>query len=320
MTIPEHFKKILSENQILIVLLALMAGLIFPSFFQPLNRFSTHLLILVFFTSSLRLSLHETMEYAKDWRLLLISTVFMLVVMPLALYYPFSFISREWAIALLIIGAMPTGVTIALIADFFGGKTVLALLITTATSLLAPLTIPLIFALTVGQSVPIPLLPMFLSLVMTIILPFVLAMLTKRAAPKFMTRHDNAWRLISVIAFGLLIAGIVADTAGDTILSFSPRDAAILTLVILWLGVLTWLSYKLVWWRAVNERITVALCMVYLNNTLALFIGNRFFSHQGVMPKLLLLLLMVNVLLPPIKWAAAHLNNATHPINTNPFT
>lgn len=319
MSVGQHLKKLITENQIMVVLLALILGLVFPSQLRWLNAYSTQLLISVFFFSSLRLTFGEIVGYAKDWKMLLVANAFMLVVIPLALYYPFLPFSREWAIALLILGAMPTGMTIALVADFFGGKTSLALLITTTTSLLAPLMIPLVFQIAVGQAIPIPVFQMFWSLFLTIVIPFILAMLVKRAVPKFVNKYDSIWRQLSVIAFGVLIAGIVADTGGNTFISVTGKDVLILALSMIWLGIITAAAYELLPWRTPSERITVALCLIYLNNTLALFIGDRFFKNAGVVPKLLLLLLVVNILLPPLKLAASKLTHPHIP-NKNPLT
>jgi len=186
-----NIKRLLTENQILVILLGIILGLVFPQRLQVLNTFSTQLLILVFFFSSLRLSLGEVLAYAKDWRMLVVTSLYMLVIMPFALWLPTSFLSSEWSVALLILGAMPTGMTIALMAEFFGGKTSLALVITTVTSLLAPFTIPLVTKVAVGQSVDIDVLRMFWSLFLTIVAPFMLAMLVKRAAPKQVQKFDG---------------------------------------------------------------------------------------------------------------------------------
>lgn len=319
MPLGARLKKILFENQILVVLFALIAGMLFPEPLKPLNTYSTQLLILVFFFSSLRLSLHELLTYARDWKMLTMATAFMLLVLPFALYYPFLVFSPDWALALLILGAMPTGMTIALVAEFFGGKTSLALLITTSTSLLAPFTIPLVFKIAVGQAVPIPILQMTWSLMLTIIAPFVFAMLVKRAMPNVIAKYDGWWRNLSVACFGILIAGIVAGTSGDTLIAVSAKDVLLIGLAMLWLGLLTVASYEMLPWRKPGERITVALCMIYLNNTLALFVGDKFFKEANVVPKLLLLLLVVNVLLPPIKLAASKLTHPATP-NANPLT
>lgn len=304
-----------------VVFLALIVGLLFPDQLKFLGAYSTHLLITVFFTSSLRLNTKELIGYAKDWRMLLISNLFMLVILPFALYFPALAFSQEWALALLILGAMPTGMTIALVADFFGGKTSLALVITATTSLLAPLTIPIIFKIAVDRVVPIPVLEMFWSLFLTIVIPFVLATLVKQAVPKKVKKYDNLIRTISVACFGILIAGIVADSSNETLISLSVRDILIVIISMIWLGVLIWASYFLVRWRPPADRITIALCMVYLNNTLALFIGSKFFKEYQVVPKLLLLLLVVNALLPPLKWAASHVTHINDDkLNKNPMT
>lgn len=307
-----QLRHVLFENQIMIVFLALILGLVVPEPFKPLNAYSTQLLIIVFFASSLRLSWQEIRRYVHDWRLIGLAVFFMLIVLPLALFAPLGTLGRftgsqdleTWALALLILGAMPTGMTIALIADFMGGVTSLALVITAATSLLAPLTVPIVFKIAIGRIVPIPILSMFWSLCLTIVIPFVLAMISKRAAPRFVTRYGEVFRVISVLAFGALIAGIVSDTSGDTLLHWTQNDLLIAIGSILWLGALTWVVYAIPKHHRLNERITLALSMVYLNNTLSLFIADRFFHDTNVMPKLLLLLIAVNALLPPIKWEA----------------
>lgn len=300
----KNVKRLLTENQLIVVLLGIILGLVFPGQLQVLNTFSTQLLILVFFFSSLRLSLNEVLSYAKDWRMLAITSLYMLVILPFALWFPTSFLSVEWSVALLILGAMPTGMTIALMAEFFGGKTSLALVITTVTSLLAPFTIPLVTKIAVGQSVDIDMLRMFWSLFLTIVAPFVLAMLVKRAVPKQVKKLDSVWRNLSVAAFGILITGIVASTQGGGGIVFTMNDAWMMLISMALLGATTWAAFYIVWWRPKADRMTIALCMLYLNNTLALFVGERFFKDLGVVPKQVLLLLVVNALLPVLKLAA----------------
>ncbi|MCE9586526.1 bile acid:sodium symporter [Candidatus Uhrbacteria bacterium] len=300
----KNLKRLLTENQILVILGGIILGLVFPSQLKVLNTYSTQLLILVFFFSSLRLSLGEVVSYAKDWRMLAITTLYMLVIMPFALFVPTSFLSREWSVALLILGAMPTGMTIALMAEFFGGKTSLALVITTITSLLAPFTIPLVTKIAIGQSMEIDTVGMFFSLSLTIVAPFILAMLVKKAVPKQVVKLDSVWRNLSVAAFGILITGIVASTQGGGGMTFTMRDAWMMAVSMALLGTMTWGAYYIVRWRSPADRMTIALCMLYMNNTLALFVGERFFRDLGVVPKQVLLLLVVNALLPVLKLAA----------------
>lgn len=307
MTISERIRHILADNQILIVLAAMVAGILFPQTFKFLAPLSTPLLILIFFTSSLRLQLQELIGYARDWRLLILSNAMMLIAMPLLMWFPVHVFAPDWALSFLIVGAMPTGLTIALIADLFGGKTSLAMLVSVTTSLLAPITVPLVFLLVLGQSVAIPVVSLFSSLFLTIVVPFIVAMLVKNKAPIFVAKHNLLWREASLIIFGLLIAGIVADTVQGAPITLGWDEVGIVAVMIIFMGGIAWLGYALTTWRVPAERITIALCLVYMNNTLALYVGDRFFHEQNVVPQLLIILTAVNALLPPIKWAAGRL-------------
>ncbi|MEK7473559.1 MAG: bile acid:sodium symporter [Patescibacteria group bacterium] len=311
MPIPDRLKNLLHNNQIMVVLLGIVLGLLFPTFFSPLNEYTTQLLILVFFFSSLRLSLDEIINYGKDWRLLFVTAFFMLILMPFALYLPVRAFAYDWSVALLIMGAMPTGMTIALVAEFFGGKTSLALVITAVTSLLAPITIPIVTKIALGQAVPIPMFQMFWSLFLTIVIPFILAMVLKQRIPKRIEAHDGLWRNVSVAAFGLLILGITASSALGTPVTISLQDWAVLAFVLPWLAMLIWVAYHIVPWRKPSERMTVALCMLYLNNTLALYVADKFFRDLNATPKQIMLLMAVNAILPGVKIAASRILRKT---------
>ncbi len=311
-----HIRHWIAENQIVAVLIGLVLGLAWPGTFAWINQYSTPLLMAVFFTSSLRLSLPALLTYAKDWRLLVIANVFMLVVIPLALFVPLQFLSPEWALAFLIAGVTPTGMTIALVAEFFGGTPPLALLITVTTSLLAPFTIPLLFQIAIGQSIPIPVTAMMGSLFLSIVVPFALATLIQQKIPALVARHDSHLRILSVLLFGILVTGITAGTSGTAFPTLSSLDVLTILLGVLWAGLLTRGSYNLLPWRTKGERLTVALCLVYINNTLALFIADRYFHSYGAVARVVVILLVLNLLLLPIK-AAAHsfLNPSRHALS-----
>ncbi|MFA6429470.1 MAG: bile acid:sodium symporter [Patescibacteria group bacterium] len=297
-----HFFK--ANNQIVLILMAILCGFTVPNAFRWLTPYTTPMLMVVFFTSSLRLSFETIVTYAKDWRMLVLGAGFKLIVLPLALFVPFSLIDREWGLALLIFGAMPIGMSIALVAEFLGGISALALLMTTAVSLVAPFVIPLVINIAIGTSVDLPVVSMFLSLVQTIVLPFAVAMLIRRFARKNIINHDTAIQRTSLGFLIVLIATLIAASASTSIANIAGRDFVILLLAMGWLLTLVAVSYRLTPWRTPKERVTVALCILYNNYTLALYIANKFFPESQAIPKLVLLLLSVNFLLPLFKWEA----------------
>src|SRR3989344_2086734 len=106
MSTVERLKHLFTENQIMIVFLGLLAGFLLPGAFKPLAGYGTILLMLIFFTSSLRLSLDELLAYAKDWKMLLLTSFFMLIFLPVAMWLPPALFAPNWALAFLIVGAM----------------------------------------------------------------------------------------------------------------------------------------------------------------------------------------------------------------------
>ena len=320
MTTLHRIRTFLNDNQILLVLFALIAGVLFPQQLRSLNAYTTEMLMLIFLVSSLRLDLRELKSYIKDWKMLSVTNLIMLVLMPLGMWLPCWLFAPEWALAFLIVGSAPTGLTIALVADLFGGRQSLAMLIAVTTSLLAPLTMPLILWLVVGKGVDFPVLSMLGSLFLTIVIPFGAAMLIKRKAKKFVTRHDLIWRETSLILFGALVAGVTADSIIGSNYTFNPHDLGVVFVMTAFMGGLAWFGYTSTYWRTPPERITIALCLVYMNNTVALYIGDRFFADQNVVPQLIIILTAVNALLPPIKWAAARvIKNRTKKTTHTPY-
>jgi len=304
-----NFKNFLSENQISIVLLGLLAGLIFPHVFTVFHAYNTLMLQVIFFLSALRINPREMIEYGKDWKMHLATTAMMLIVLPTVFYFPLSFIAPDWALAFLIALAGPTGMTVALIADFFGGKTSLALIISITTSLLAPFTMPIVFKLLVGRSVPMDAMMMLQQLAEAIIIPFALAWIVQRIIPKYVKKESRILRTASVALFGFLIASIVSRTAGSAgstaSLNISLHVAIALIMAFFALAGMVWVAYKMVYWRTIPERMTIALCMLYMNFTLALWVGDKFFAEYNVVPKLVVILLLLNSLLPFFKLYAA---------------
>jgi hypothetical protein len=101
------------------------------------------------------------------------------------------------------------------------------------------------------------------------------------------------------------VAGVTADSIIGSNYTFNPHDLGIVIVMTAFMGGIAWFGYATTYWRTPAERVTIALCLVYMNNTVALYIGDRYFAEQNVVPKLIIILTAVNALLPPIKWLAA---------------
>lgn len=301
-------RSFLSEHQISVVFLGILAGLFLPGIFRPVHDWNTLLLQVIFFLSALRVNIRDLGAYARDGKMEVLIVLFKLVVLPLAIFLPLQFIAPDWALAYVIMLSAPTGMTIALVADFFHGKTALAIVITIVTSVLAPFSMPFLLTAIVGRDIPIDTFGMLRSLASAILLPFVCAWVVQWLAPRFVKKESNAWRTLSVAAFGLLIASIVSKTTGgETGFTFalSWRVLAIMLASFGAIVALLYGAYRMIYWRTVPERVTIALCMAYVNNTLSLYIADQYFADQHIVPHLIIILLFLNALLPAFKFLAS---------------
>jgi hypothetical protein len=85
---------------------------------------------------------------------------------------------------------------------------------------------------------------------------------------------------------------------------FTWTEVAMMLIMTVYMGGLAWLAYALTAWRSMSERITIALCMIYMNNSLALYVADSYFKVDHVISRMVAILAVINILLPPLKWMA----------------
>jgi len=295
----------LAESYLFILVASLAIGLFVPSA-TALVAWNTLFLQAIFFLSSLKIEGREVVKQLKDWKVLFVATAVMLVGLPLVVRFLLQPILPDLAFPLFLLAAMPPGMTSPLLVEVMGGKAALALVITVTGSLLAPLTITLVTQIAYGSSVTVDAFAMFRSLAFVIFVPFILAMLVKRFVPA-VTRINPWSKPVSIILLGLLVAGAVAQHAGDILASASSGWSIIRTILVLFLffAALHVIGYWSVWWKPKEDRRSIAVCLTYMNFTLAIFLAATFFPRTEIVLPLVLSILPWATLLPAWKKISA---------------
>lgn len=96
------------------------------------------------------------------------------LLLPVVVFYAASIFAPEYRFALLMLGLLPCGVTLAALMSILGGSAGLGLTATTLTSLIAPLSIPIAFSVLSGLSVDVDVWGMFQTLAFMIFTPVIL--------------------------------------------------------------------------------------------------------------------------------------------------
>jgi BASS family bile acid:Na+ symporter len=301
MKLLQYFRLLL-ESYVFVLLLSLALGLFFPESALKLEPFGTLFLGIIFFLSALKIDLKEFIKYLKDQKMVAAVNFVMLIGLPVVVYYATLLIYPDLAIAFLLLAAMPAGMTSPLLAEICGGKQSLALVLTISTSLLAPFTVPLMIKLLAGATVQVDTLAMFLSLVKVIFIPFILANLVKYFWHRRIKASYFTFKPISTALLGLLIMGIVAKQSatilGGLNVAFLVELAALFSLFVFF----HLAGYYAAWWRKRDDRVTITICLAYLNFTLAIYLAGKFFDDPRIVVPVVLSVLPWSLLIIPFKY------------------
>lgn len=301
---------LLIRYQLVLVGVALVVGLTSPNIFLSLNDWNGTFLQIIMFATGLRLNLGEFIREVKDWRTLVLANGMMMVGLPFLVSIPLAFFAPEWMLPFVLAAAMPTGLTAPAVVTILGGRTSLAVLISTSTSLLSPLLIPLVLRVLASENVQVNMADMMLNIAWVVIFPLILsAVIQWRGGAKHIQRFDTPIRLANLAAFVLVIVSVAAASAAGTtkesgtniLWSLGVDGLIIVTLMLVfWFGA-AWLAAAMLAWRSAVDRMTVAFCLVYMNTTLGIWIADRFFRETNIAPKLIVIFIATTLILPLFK-------------------
>ena len=163
----------------------------------------------ILYFTGLKLPLHDILAAVGDrlrWRQVGWMTTVKLLALPLIAWGVTMLIAPRWASGVLLVCAMPAGLSSIAFTDILKGNHVLALLLVLATSILCPLTVPgLLLALDGrGGMDPVAVAGRALYILTLLAVPLTLAQLTRKAFHGFVTRHHGRWGMGAVVCSCLL--------------------------------------------------------------------------------------------------------------------
>lgn len=317
----KKFIDLLTRYQITLIMVMLVLGLVFPRVFNVFSSHSTVLLQVIMFATGIRLDFSELFRELRDWKTMLLATSMKLVITPILISIPLALFAPEWSLPFLIAGAMPAGLTAPALVAVLGGRAPLALVVAVVTSALAPFTIPLILTALAGQSVHLNAPSMIWQTAQAVLMPLLLAGILQRLLGRErIARAETPIRAAGLFAFALILASITAGSAiaasygGESLLSIGFDGLLIATLMLIfWTGI-AWLASAVLSWRSPKDRATITFCLVYMNYTLALWVGNAFFREAEIAPKLIAIILILLALIPAFRFLFPKPKKAVGPV------
>lgn len=257
------------------------------------------LLGMMLFLVYLKIDAIEILENIRNYRLMIYLASFYMIIIPLLFFFSIRIFDKELALGVLLLTAMPAGVSAPALTDIAKGNASLSMSLTIVTQIIAPVTVPMLFWLIDIKGLEINKLLIFKDIALLVFVPMMISQILKKYFPEAIRRTQHMFTSANVM---LLFAFVYAAISSQRVVILNNLygliwKIALLYLVFILLHVAGYLiSYK----ETKRNRIAVAIGAAYMNNGMAIVLAASYFK-----PEILVLMVLSelpwNTLLAPFK-------------------
>lgn len=301
----------------------LISGLLFGFFahntFIKLEPYIPYFLIGIMTLLFLKIDLLDILKHIKKPFLLIYISAIHLLLLPFLSYWLFQFLQPNLRISIVLLAALPAGVSSAVFTDIMKGKTSLALTIVIITNLLAIISIPFVFLLLSKLGDPsflklnafnVNYLSMFNRLSIIIFLPLLIAKILKKVILKNLINKFNlpSYYNLSILALLFLMISTAISFQAQTIKLNFPLLIVDVGLLFLAFIVFQFIGYFAVFWMKKGEKIAAANATMIMNNILGIVLSIAFFQEiPSIMLYVILSFIPWNVMIILKHWYLKYL-------------
>lgn len=289
--------------------LFLIAGIVFglwnPIHFKMISFIPKVLLGMMLFLVFLKIDAIQVLENIRNYRLMIYVAFAYMIVIPLLFFFSFNIFDPGLAAGILLLTAMPSGVSTPALTDIVKGNVALSLSLAIVSQIIAPFTVPFLFWLIDVHGHPINKLLMFSDMAGIVFLPMLISQLIKKYFPVAIKKSQHLFTSFNVL---LLFAFVYLAIASQRSVILGNPAGLIWNITILYLVfiILHIIGYLICLKEKKENRIAIAIGAAYMNNGLAIVLATSYFK-----PEILVLMVLSeipwNTLLDPFKRVAAKL-------------
>lgn len=212
------FRKIsiyIEKYLILIILLLSATALRYPDAFKGMTNYTSLFLAAAMFGMGTSIEVEDFRNLLKAPKLIFLGALCQYTIMPLlALFLSVIFkLPKDISLGVILVGTCPGGTASNVLSHIAEGDLAYSVLLTVASTLLAPIMTPLLVYLMAGSLVEVSFVAMFMSIVKVIVLPVGLGIIANTLLKERIKKVDFIFPLISSMAIALIIAAIVGLNA-----------------------------------------------------------------------------------------------------------
>jgi len=268
------------NDLILLIVIFVSAGLaiFLPDLCAPFRPYPLYFMMFLMFMSFSRINFDSLLDTsATALKRLVVLVSFKLILLPAILYWITNWLFPDFAIPVLLLSGISTGVVAPFMANLLETEVAPVLRMVIVTSLIAPFSLPALLKILAGAEVHIPLDSMVRLLAMVVFVPMLGVILARRFCMDFLDRILVFHFPVSLIIFAAINLGVFSKYSHF----FFQSPSVLLSCVIVAYGLSA--IYYLVGFVLTNkggqkERLASGISFAIMNNVLVIVFSSYFFG------------------------------------------
>ena len=263
---------------LLVVFSAMGVGIALPEFGKVFSPYPLYFMMSLLFFSFLKIDfLQVFQEVRRKAFILFILCLFKLCVIPVGLFFLTQAIWPEYAVPVLLLSGISTGVVAPFISGLLEASTLLVLMMVVVSSLLAPLSLPALVSLLIGQTIEISFLIMMKILAMVVFLPAGASILLRSLYPSSIDKLERVQFPVSLFMFACINLGVFAKYSSFFI-ETPGKVAEIIFVAFVLSAIYHVVGFLVTWDRKREDRLAGVISFAYMNNVLMVAFSSQFFG------------------------------------------
>jgi bile acid:Na+ symporter, BASS family len=261
-----------------VVSVSIMGGVVRPALGRPFQPLLEYMLMFMLFLSFLGIRIGDIRSViAHAWKRIAFITILKILLVPVAVFLVVSWIFPEFALGMLLLAGISTGVVAPFMSGLISANTALVLAVVVLTSLITPFSLPVLVQFLAGKDLSVPMLGMIRSLVMIIFIPMFLSEIFHRLAPAAVAGLRKTGFPVSLVMFGLINLGVFSKYAP---FFYQQPDIVVKSLIaaVLLSGVFIVIGIMAMKYAALEDQLAAAICLGNMNNVTVIVFAGKFFG------------------------------------------
>src|SRR5208283_538403 len=253
-------------------------AVVFPDLWVIFQPYPVYIMMFLLFLSFMKIDFGVLLDTSPTAMLGLGKLVLIkLIILPVALYWLCLWIIPDYAVPVLLVSGISTGVVAPFMATLVNAEVSQVARMTVITSILVPISLPGLVKLLVGAEISIPVGLMVRMLALVIFIPIVAVLFMRRFLPGVLHAIDGQRFPLSLVAFAAINFGVFSQysaffyqNAGQILVAVAVAHA--LSLIYYFTGFVVTPKEKQA------DRLAAGVSLAMVNNVLVIVFSSGFFG------------------------------------------